>query len=152
MVTETATPRARYPRLCAAALLGALLIAACDTRLGESFSDMFEIRAAILELSRAEDVSLHVHDADLLTVDLANSPLNDADSAARHELAGAVARRAFAMYRERDSLERVYVVYVYYERKYVLLTHTRTVEVFEFDAAELRAQARGNGSLAGIAG
>ena len=123
----------------AAALLGALLLASCDSELGESFSDMFEIRSAILALSGAEDVGVHIHNNTRLTINLVNSQLNDGSAAPRRELADAVAREAFALFRERDSLERIYVVYVYYERKYLLLTHTRTIDVVEYDAIALRA-------------
>ena len=138
-VIEPDAARAGAPRTPVACLLGALLLGACDSELGESFADMYEIRAAILELSGAEDVGVHVRNNSLLTVNISNSPLNDGDSAARHELAETVARKVFAMFRARDSLERVYVVFVFYERKYVLVTHTRTVEAFEFDASALRA-------------
>lgn len=136
---ESAAALTGAPRPFAACLLGALLLAACDSQLGESFADMFEIRAAIIELSDAEDVGVHVRNNNLLTVNISNSPLNDSDSAARQKLAGTVARKVFEMFRARDSLERVYVVFVFYERKYVLVTHTRAIEAFEFDASALRA-------------
>ncbi len=139
---EPAAALAGAPRTLAACLLGALSLAACDSQLGESFADMYEIRAAILELSRADDVGVHVRNNDLLTVNISNSPLNDGDSAARHELAATVARKAYAMFRARDSLERVFVVFTFYERKYVLVTHTRTIDAFEFEASALRAWSR----------
>lgn len=148
-MTDGATIGATFRLKLAVGLLGALLLASCDSDLGESFSDMFEIRDAILELSGAEDVGVHIHNNTLLTVNLVNSPLNDGSAAARRELADRVASAAFAQFRGRDSLERVYVVYVYYERKYVLMTHTRTIDVVEYDAAALRAGGRARTRLTG---
>ena len=136
---DPAAARARATRTLAVCLLGAALLAACDSQLGESFADMYEIRGAIIELSRAEDVGVHIRNRAQLTVNLVNSPLNDDTAAARRKLAETVARKAVAMYRARESLERIFVVYVFYERKYVLVTHTRTIEAFEFDASALRA-------------
>lgn len=139
-MTDAGAVDANLRRRLAVGLLGALLLASCDSELGESFSDMFEIRSAIIELSGAEDVGVHIRNNTHLTVNLVNSPLNDGNAAARRELADKVAREAYAQFRGRDSLDRVYVVYVYYERKYVLLTHTRTIDVIEYDAAALRAR------------
>lgn len=145
-MTESVATRAIAWASC---LCGALLLAACDAEIGESFSDMFEIRTAVLELSRADDVGVHIHNGIHLTVNLVNAPVNDGTAAARRELAATVARKAFEMYRARESLERVYVVFAFYERKYVLMTHTRTIDVVEFEATDLRVQTRRSTRLAG---
>ena len=129
-------------------LFGALLLAACEAEIGESFADMFEIRAAVLALSHADDVGVHLHNGVHLTVNLVNAPVNDGTAAARRELAATVARKAFEMYRAREAIERVYVVFAFYERKYLLMTHTRTIDVVEFDAVDLRAQDRKRARLA----
>jgi hypothetical protein len=100
---------------------------------------MFEIRDAIVEISKAEDVRINIQNNSSLAINIVNSSSNDGSSEERSALARKAAKKAFEIFKKRDSLEVIFVAFSKFEQKYLVVTYSQTIQSFKFNPAEIRA-------------
>ena len=98
---------------------------------------MFDIRDAAIELSKAEEVGVNIHNGSVLSISVVNSYLNDKNTEERNNIAKEIAKNAFNLYESRDSLDLIFVSFTEYERKYFIVEYNNTIESFKFKPSEL---------------
>ena len=119
-----------------------LILTACDSQIAGTLGDLLEIRNSVAEIVDTGNVAVNVHNGVALGVVITNSNLNSRSSEERNIVADRVARIAYDEYSNRESLETVHVAFASYQRKFLLVTITTTIESFQYLAEALRGPPR----------
>jgi len=115
-----------------------LILTACDSQVAGTLGDLLEIRNSVAGIIDAGNVAVSVHNGVALGVVITNSSLNSRSSEERNIVADRVARIAYDEYSNRESLETVHVAFTSYQRKFLLVTISTTIESFQYSAEALR--------------
>ena len=114
-----------------------LLVSACDTPIGKTFSNLFEIQSVASELTGSSQVSVNVSNNTYITIRVSNSSLNDAAVTEREAVARRIAIRVYEVYEHRESLEGIAIAFQELETRYLVITTTKPVGVYKYQVSEL---------------
>ena len=131
----------RFIPISAAVLL---LISSCDSQIISTFGNLFELQNAVVKVVEAEDVGVNIHNGRVLGITIVNSPLNNSTSELRKTSADQIAAIVYKKYENRDVLKQVYVVFNSYERKYFIVEFNRSIEMFSYNAKDLKIEYQAN--------
>ena len=127
----------QYRDLVAIALL-LFFLNGCSGDMPAQFGMMFEIKRDIIKEYNHENVSIHISNDKLLTVNFVNSRFNDITPKEKEAKAREIALST-VLSMKRDQIDKIAVAFTLYEKKYFIIDYTSSQGVFFFDVSELLA-------------
>jgi hypothetical protein len=128
-------------RICALIAV-ALLLAACSEQIGAAVGQLkgqmaafFEIKSAIDKTLASGECSLHIQNGRVITLGLVNTELNDAAADVRKSKAEELGNFLLEQIADRDQFKDVTTIvvsFVHYEKKYLLINYTESVDHYVF--------------------
>ena len=129
------------PRICAL-IAAALLLAACSEQLGsmvgqlkDQMAALFEIKSAIDQTLARGECSVHIQNGRVITLGLVNTELNDAAADVRESKATELSNLLLEQIAGKDQFKGVTTIvvsFVHYEKKYLVVNYTETVDHYVF--------------------
>lgn len=120
----------------------AFLLNGCDLPVVENMQALVAVQRAIVEEVGTDDVGVNLQNGVAMSVNIANSALNDASGEARQAAADRIARIVIDTYADSDELDVLRVTLVSVEQKYLVVTYTQSVDFYNYfrsDLTKLRA-------------
>ena len=103
------------------------------------FGTFFRLNVAINAMLDSGHANLKMHNNRVLTVDLVNTGYNETDSDKRAQIAEDIANYLLAQIegeQEFEAIDTIVVGFVHYEKKYLVVDFTRTIDHYEFQVVD----------------
>ena len=123
---------ARSLHIPASLLMLCLLCAGCGS-FGKSMNEMSRLHAGILKKYSEKDVGVNLHNSSLLTVTFINSPLNAKSPEERALRAQETAAFVVRNYPSINQIEEIWVSFLHSESRFIVVSYSKTLEVYGFD-------------------
>ena len=115
------------------------MIISCDSKLGKTFTGMFEIQEAVGKIAGTSSVSVSIVNSENMTIRLNNSPLNGVDHEARSQSASEIAKEAIRVYEYGNAIKKITVVFVLVDTKFFVMSTSQTVDEFSYDSNDIKS-------------
>jgi len=120
------------------AALVCLPLLSCTQDMRDGIRETFAIQQAVMHEFELPSVKVHIQNGRELGLTLENSRFNELTPEQRRVQAIKVARFARSKLDKLNSIETIWVKYVLYEKKYLIVDYTETLETFYFRVPELQ--------------
>ena len=115
-----------------------LPLLSCTQDMRDGIRETVAIQQAVTSEFGLPSVKIHIQNGRELGLTLENSHYNGLSSEQRRVQAIKVARFAKSKLDKLNSIETIWVKYVIYEKKYLIVDYTETLETFYFRVQELQ--------------
>ena len=99
----------------------------------------FRLNVAVNAMLDSGHANLKMHNNRVLTVNLVNTGYNETDSDKRAQIAEDIANYLLAQIegeQEFEAIDTIVVGFVHYEKKYLVVDYTRTIDHYEFQVVD----------------
>jgi len=115
-----------------------LPLLSCTEEMRDGFKEMFAIQQAVMHEFGLPSVKIKVQNNQELGLTLENSRYNELTPEQRRVQAIKIARFANSRLDKLKDIKTIWVKYVFYEKKYLIVDYTKTLETYHFHTSELR--------------
>ncbi len=120
------------------AALACLPLLSCTEDMRDGFREMMAIQQAVMHEFELPSVKINVQNGRELGLTLENSRFNEQTPEQRRVQAIKIARFTKSKLNKLKGIEAIWVKYVIYEKKYMIVDYTETLETYHFRTSELQ--------------
>ena len=113
--------------------LGMACLSACSSGLFKQLSEIAKLRQELMDKYQEKEINVHLQNDAYLTISMVNSPLNEADDAARGARAADVAKFVAKRLPSIQQLKSIWIVFVKSETRFVVFHYSRSLGAFVFN-------------------